>query len=96
MKEMVKDQLLGRVQSGAGPDPHGHSLHCIDWVKQALICNADVSLDSTTDFQTFGEGDIHRCRNFDKIRSWAQEHRYKGSLAELSHHSVPVSNDRHH
>lgn len=47
------------------------------------MCNADLTLDATDDFHSFGQGSRHSCRNFDAIRDWAQLHGYTGSLDEL-------------
>ncbi|KXS94506.1 hypothetical protein AC578_8335 [Pseudocercospora eumusae] len=59
-----------------------HVDHCIDGLRAALMCYSDVGpvLYSEIDVgegKFFGEPDgssLHRCRNFDKIRSWYHEH----------------------
>lgn len=84
MKNTLLDFLDTEAQRPSGP--HGdanHTLHCVDWIRQALMCNADLTLDATDDFHSFGQGSRHSCRNFDAIRDWAQLHGYTGSLDEL-------------
>ena len=69
--------------SDGDSDMAGHSMHCIDWIRQALMCNADLTLDPTDDYISFGQDSEHKCRNFGRILEWTQEHRYKGSLKDL-------------
>ncbi|KJR86041.1 uncharacterized protein SPSK_09947 [Sporothrix schenckii 1099-18] len=64
-------------------DPMDHPLHCVDWIRQALMCNVDLSLDATEDFWTFGHESRHNCRDFIAVLSWTEENRYRGSLADL-------------
>lgn len=85
---MVKNTLLGAISqadsSMSGPQGDAtHSLHCIDWLRQALVCNADLSLDATENYRAFGQASKHQCRDFSKIHDWANEYGYKGSLDEL-------------
>ncbi|KAF9554912.1 hypothetical protein CPC08DRAFT_712486 [Agrocybe pediades] len=57
-----------------------HLDHCIEIMRQNLMCNADVGIISYDwiagyelpfpDFNTY-----HKCRNFDNILEWASEHR---------------------
>ncbi|TDZ21041.1 Cyclochlorotine biosynthesis protein O [Colletotrichum orbiculare MAFF 240422] len=58
-----------------------HIDHCIEMLRLSLMCTADVTpvlawkdpeapLGKRADFSTF-----HRCRNFDKIKSWMSDHR---------------------
>lgn len=56
-----------------------HIEHCVDSIRQSLMCHADVS---TLVYQWNKErqrmqfhGDVaHSCRNFNKIRDWAKSH----------------------
>ena len=59
----------------------GHPLHCVDWIRQALVCNADLALDATEDFWTFGQDSQHQCRNFNAVLAWTEKYRYRGWLA---------------
>lgn len=58
------------------------SAHCLDILRQQLMCTVDVGvlgqvwyqppdqpLQAFVDFNT-----VHKCRNFDAIRSWAEKH----------------------
>jgi hypothetical protein len=91
---MIRDLLTGDKQHGhshkhdsrnsdSDADMVGHTMHCIDWIRQALMCNADLTLDPTDDYISFGQDSEHKCRDFTKILEWTQEHRYKGSLKDL-------------
>ncbi|KAJ6551767.1 hypothetical protein B0H19DRAFT_1264401 [Mycena capillaripes] len=56
-----------------------HLDHCIDWIRQALMCAGDTSVvvwqwDPKQNKTTF-QGDVaHTCRNFDKLRDWGKSH----------------------
>ncbi|KAL8376467.1 hypothetical protein RB595_007522 [Gaeumannomyces hyphopodioides] len=55
-----------------------HISHCLDTIRQALMCNADTGLlgqvwynpRNVTPFPDFNTK--HRCKNFDAIREWAK------------------------
>jgi hypothetical protein len=62
--------------------------HCIDSIRQSLMCSSDIS---TIYWQWSAEkhqvlpraGTTHTCRNFEKIKAWAVEHKLKHSLNNL-------------
>ncbi|KAK7052482.1 hypothetical protein R3P38DRAFT_2860578 [Favolaschia claudopus] len=61
-----------------------HLDHCIDWIRQALMCAGDTSVivwqwDPKKN-QTIFQGDVaHTCRNFDKLRDWGKHHKIQTS-----------------
>ncbi|KAL1617122.1 hypothetical protein SLS56_011125 [Neofusicoccum ribis] len=58
------------------PDEVGyHRDHCLDYIRQAIQCNGDVTFEPLTEAGINGMGAIHRCRNFDKIFTWGYRHR---------------------
>jgi len=52
-----------------------HRDHCLDYIRQAIMCNGDVTFEPLTQVGINGMGAIHQCRDFDRIFSWAYEHR---------------------
>lgn len=55
---------------------HNRMDHCIDSVRQSLMCSADVSTihwiwDDIDGIYKADPRTIHMCRNFDAIRDWA-------------------------
>jgi len=57
-----------------------HVSHCVDTIRQSLMCSADISVNvwqwsdsykAVVGYST----QAHTCRNFDKLRDWAREHR---------------------
>ncbi|KAG7444782.1 uncharacterized protein BT62DRAFT_951836 [Guyanagaster necrorhizus] len=64
-------------------DPHAdpeHVSHCIDAIRQSLMCNADISVNVWQWSQELSavvgySSQAHSCRNFDKLRDWARERR---------------------
>ncbi|KAK3317707.1 hypothetical protein B0T19DRAFT_435447 [Cercophora scortea] len=64
-----EDELLG----------HDHVDHCVDAIRQSLMCNADISVLTwrwnRKQKKNMEMGTIlHTCRRFDKIQDWARKH----------------------
>ncbi|KAK5996528.1 Oxidase ustYa [Cladobotryum mycophilum] len=63
------------------PDSHTHNHvdHCFRYLRQSLVCCGDTALEgqdpNTDTFGTDGTGAVHMCKDFEAIRSWADEHR---------------------
>ncbi|KAF4562484.1 hypothetical protein EYR40_004702 [Pleurotus pulmonarius] len=71
-----------------------HMSHCLDSIRQSLMCSSDVSLIvwrwHAEAAQSFPRGDVvHRCRDFDRIKKWALEKQLRGGLNT----SIHVVND---
>ncbi|KAF9486940.1 hypothetical protein BDN71DRAFT_770718 [Pleurotus eryngii] len=60
------------------PGKEIHMSHCLDSIRQSLVCSSDVSLivwkwDEEAG-QSFPRGNVvHRCRDLDRIKEWALE-----------------------
>jgi len=54
----------------------GHVLHCMDSLRQDVICNADDTPRVTNDDPKpdSGQGQMLQCRSFDKLNAWAREY----------------------
>lgn len=67
--------------------------HCLDQVRQALICQADVSV-VYFEWSEIVQGlrprvdNQHTCRDFDKILDWAAEHTVSAHNWHPSKHVV--------
>ncbi|KAF9065603.1 hypothetical protein BDP27DRAFT_1298076 [Rhodocollybia butyracea] len=76
-----------------------HTWHCIDSIRQSLMCSADISVnvwqwDDKIE-KVVGHSDIiHSCRNFDKVRDWALDRRIHkwidGTYIENDLPDIPV------
>ncbi|KAJ7068596.1 hypothetical protein C8F01DRAFT_1336806 [Mycena amicta] len=69
--------------------PQSHIRHCIGAIRQALMCYADVTPVvmqwSDAAGQAIQRDDIvHQCRDYSKIKHWADEHRMKRPAPDLS------------
>ncbi|KAH6914620.1 hypothetical protein BKA70DRAFT_1256629 [Coprinopsis sp. MPI-PUGE-AT-0042] len=66
-----------------GHDSHltdEHISHCIDSIRQSLMCNADISVNvwqwSEDVYAVVGYStNAHTCKNYNKIQGWARENR---------------------
>ncbi|KAJ7305606.1 hypothetical protein DFH08DRAFT_976170 [Mycena albidolilacea] len=56
----------------------GHVAHCIDWLRQSIMCHADTSVivwqwDARANASLVKGNVAHTCRKFDKITEWAKQ-----------------------
>ncbi|KAH7021010.1 uncharacterized protein B0I36DRAFT_434935 [Microdochium trichocladiopsis] len=72
-------------------EPHeitAHRDHCLDYIRQAIMCAGDSTFEPLTVVGINGMGATHQCRNFERLFSWAYDHRsdkkkgsgYKGGV----------------
>lgn len=58
-----------------------HIYHCFDYVRQALMCNGDTTLEKVREVNgrlvrgVDGWGVEHECRDYDAIYTYAEAHR---------------------
>ena len=45
-------------------------MHCLDNIRQSLMCNMDATLLYTEDGIIFGDGQVHECRDWDAMIAW--------------------------
>ncbi|KAH7323545.1 hypothetical protein BKA65DRAFT_511013 [Rhexocercosporidium sp. MPI-PUGE-AT-0058] len=56
-----------------------HLDHCVDQIRQALMCHADLTLvpmmplEGGPEGAVLGNGEMHTCRDFDAIWAWVEE-----------------------
>lgn len=56
--------------------PWMHVTHCLDSIRQIVMCNRDETLLYTEDGNVFGDGQIHQCREWHALESWVTQHAY--------------------
>jgi len=49
-----------------------HSAHCFDYIRQALMCAGDTTLEGKTEAGP-GWGSVHECVDYDALLDWANE-----------------------
>lgn len=54
--------------------PWAHVVHCLDMIRQTLMCNMDTTLMWLHDPDTFADGQLHVCRDFWQLHHWASQH----------------------
>ncbi|PSS03843.1 hypothetical protein BD289DRAFT_420360 [Coniella lustricola] len=64
-----------------------HLVHCVDAIRKASMCHADITPIPLWSEPDFKKGEItpvfkvpHTCRNYDRIKEWAVEHRVDDGL----------------
>lgn len=54
-------------------DPYSkHTLHCIDYLRQAIVCAGDMTLVNTGEDLEFDHGPPRMCRDFDAVKEWVE------------------------
>jgi hypothetical protein len=51
-----------------------HDFHCFDGLRQYIMCNADDTMLNTTGHQDAGHHQTLQCKDWDAIRSFAEEY----------------------
>jgi hypothetical protein len=65
-----------------------HGAHCFEYLRQAIMCAADTTLEGETDAGP-GEGSQHVCTDYEALLEWANEHAaYKWRNGLLPEESV--------
>jgi len=79
VQDALRRHVLGVVpgQPDSGPiTPHEHLLHCFEYLYDAVICNADTTLEWVDENGIAdGIGVRHQCKDFERLRQWAGEHK---------------------
>lgn len=76
------DANINHITTGSKSSGFIHTMHCIDYLRQAVMCSADTSLEKVVvDPRTGRLGMIvdgwrnaHQCRNWDDVIRWVNEH----------------------
>lgn len=63
------------IESMAPTEIVAHRDHCLDYIRQAIMCAGDATFEPLTMVGINGMGAIHQCRNFERLFSWAYSHR---------------------
>ena len=55
-------------------------MHCIDHIREDIMCNVDVGLKGTMDYLSFGTTARggHQCRDLEAVQRWTFEHSWSG------------------
>jgi len=64
------------IHNGGALEDYEHWVHCLDALRQDVICVADDGLLSVDEphVREVGDGHVRQCRNFSKLDEWALEH----------------------
>ncbi|KAI0554240.1 hypothetical protein F4679DRAFT_579849 [Xylaria curta] len=65
--------------------PGPHINHCFDTLRQNVQCNADNTPLYTFGDHTAGDGQLHRCKDWQQLHSWAAENSacYRDSVEDI-------------
>ncbi|KAL7809298.1 hypothetical protein V8C26DRAFT_412231 [Trichoderma gracile] len=76
---LTSPALKAQANLNISEDSHGHINHCFRYLRQSLVCCGDTALEgqipNSNISGTDGTGAVHVCKDFEAIRSWAEENR---------------------
>ncbi|KZT00105.1 uncharacterized protein LAESUDRAFT_688551 [Laetiporus sulphureus 93-53] len=72
------------------PTPEEHADHCIDWIRQTLMCSVDINpmvyeWEEEKQVAIPKLSALHLCRSFDAVNEWAKNHRMVREFDNLPH-----------
>ncbi|TGO30054.1 hypothetical protein BPAE_0008g00460 [Botrytis paeoniae] len=56
-------------------EPWAHVMHCIDQIRQTIMCNIDTTLVPMSGPKEFKDGHYHVCKDYRDVFEWASQHR---------------------
>jgi len=74
----IRNRLISELPIAEWPRDDEHTLHCLDYIREQLMCHGDVLLEGTDDYISFKKNHGHQCRDFDAIQGWALAHNWPG------------------
>ncbi|KAL2071926.1 hypothetical protein VTL71DRAFT_13161 [Oculimacula yallundae] len=77
----IRNKLTSELSLQEWPRNDEHTLHCLDYLREQLMCNADLTLEGTDDLLHFNKTSGHVCRNYNAIMEWAKAHHWAGHRA---------------
>ncbi|CAL1712108.1 unnamed protein product [Somion occarium] len=88
--EYYRDPVTGSIAGFPAEEWPDHVSHCLDNIRQSIMCASDISLIVWQWFEEDNRASImmntvHSCRNFDNIVDWAKAHR-RGHKFDLNVH----------
>lgn len=71
----------------------GHVRHCIDYLRQAILCNMDMTLEGTIEPGLFpsGSNNTHVCRSYEAGKAYAESWRQSDELTigfDVAYHRI--------
>jgi len=74
----IRNKLTSSMSLEQWPRNDEHTLHCLDYIREQLMCHPDLMLDATEDMIHFDINPGHQCRSSDNITDWAIAHHWEG------------------
>ncbi|KAF7856950.1 hypothetical protein EAF04_009710 [Stromatinia cepivora] len=73
----LRNLLTSSLSLEEWPRNDEHTLHCLDYMREQLMCNSDLLLQATDDLILFKKNNGHVCRDSDAIMTWAIAHHWE-------------------
>ena len=73
LQTVIRSSLYHLREGTDTVKPWRHITHCLDSIRQSLMCNMDSTLMYTEDGVTYGDGQVHQCKDWDALMNWSAE-----------------------
>ena len=85
---------IGKVHIPEDPDEFDHNDHCINSIRESIMCHGDVSVnvwqwDEEEKWSKPHFDNVHMCRSHDSLLGWAKDHSLANSFNDKIHVVVP-------
>ncbi len=97
VRDVVVSSITGRERKTDGSADR-HIVHCLDYIRQAIICNGDTTLEEfkavldgeghAISYYIDGMGTTHQCRDWNAIKEFLVQNRFLGAEESEHHHGL--------
>lgn len=69
----MRNQILKNETTAEDP----HVTHCLGRLRRVLMCNADLALTVTEDYDDFDMADTHTRHDFEAVVNWVKDNKWE-------------------
>lgn len=73
---MIRAALFHFKEAKEQTVPWMHVTHCLDSLRQVVLCKMDDNLLYTEDGNIYGDGQVHKCGDWNALTDWVTEHAF--------------------
>jgi len=80
----IRNRLLANI---AVPNDDVHTLHCVDYLREQVMCHSDITLQATQDYIVYDTNIGHECRDHQALAKWVERYQWKEHKDYVSNHT---------
>lgn len=71
VQKLIRKAIVSKHNGRDQPFSLQHIYHCLDGIRQDIMCNADDTPMPAPAAHHVGDGQVRQCRDWDKLQAWA-------------------------